>query len=197
MNAIVRYRQAEESDALHLAALVDCASRGLIAWWWSTLRQPGQSIFEVGRHRIRTKTDSPSYYKNWTVAEVDGEIVGGLLGYRIPQPFDPGDISDLSDVHGPVLELEEFAAGTWYIMTLSVFAEYRGQGLGTSLLKRAEKLAQKAAASRISLSVESSNTSALRLYIRRGFVEWARRPYVPFPGSTDSGDWILLKKEVA
>jgi hypothetical protein len=39
------------------------------------------------------------------------------------------------------------------------------------------------------------DAGALKLYLRHGFVEWARRPYVPFPGSKDEGDWILLRKD--
>jgi hypothetical protein len=62
MNANVRFRQAQESDALDLACLIDSASRGLALWLWSTLRAPGQSTIEVGRDRIRKLTASPRYY---------------------------------------------------------------------------------------------------------------------------------------
>jgi hypothetical protein len=55
----VRFRRARESDAVDLACLIDCVSRGLALWLWSTLRTPGHSTIEVGRHRIRTLTASP------------------------------------------------------------------------------------------------------------------------------------------
>jgi hypothetical protein len=35
------------------------------------------------------------------------------------------------------------------------------------------------------------NEGAYRLYRRLGFREWERRPFVPFPGSDETGDWIL------
>lgn len=80
---------------------------------------------------------------------------------------------------------------------LAVHAEYRGSGLGSSLVGKAEEIAHAAGASHVSLSVEEANTGAVRFYLRHGFVEWTRRPYVPFPGSKDEGDWILLKKQIA
>ena len=88
MNANVRLRQAQESDALDLVCLIDSASRGLALWLWSTLREPGQSTIEVGRHRIRTQRASPLHYKAFTVAEIDGAIAGALTGRVIPIPYE-------------------------------------------------------------------------------------------------------------
>jgi ribosomal protein S18 acetylase RimI-like enzyme len=195
MNANVRLRQAQESDALDLACLIDSASRGLALWLWSTLREPGQSTIEVGRHRIRTRTASPLHYKAFTVAEIGGAIAGALTGRVIPVPYERGDSADLPDVFAPLLELEAVAAGSWYLNVISVYPEFRGQGLGSALLSKAEEIARLAEAPRTSLIVEEANAGALKLYLRYGFGEWARRPYIPFPDSMDEGDWILLKKE--
>jgi ribosomal protein S18 acetylase RimI-like enzyme len=197
MNANVRFRQAQESDALDLAFLIDSASRGLVLWFWSTLREPGQSTIEVGRHRIRTLSASPLYYGAFTVAEIDGAIAGALTGRLIPVPYQRGDSADLPKLFAPLLELEAVAAGSWYLTIVSVYPEFRGQGLGSALLNKAEGVARFAGAAHMSLIVEDANVGALRLYLRSGFRERARRPYLPFPGSTDEGDWILLKKEIA
>lgn len=48
MSVNVRFRQAQDSDVLDLACLIDSASRGLALWLWSTLREPGQSTIEAG-----------------------------------------------------------------------------------------------------------------------------------------------------
>lgn len=177
--------------------LLDSASRGLLAWLWTTLRNPGQSILEAGRHRILTNTDSPSHFANWTVAEVDGEIVGALTGYVVPEPDKSQDVSDLPEAFAPILELEALAVGTWFLLVVSVFPEHRGRGIGTALLVEAENLARRADARQISLVVETANVGALRLYRRYGFREQARTPYLPFPGSTDEGDWLLVIKDIA
>jgi ribosomal protein S18 acetylase RimI-like enzyme len=52
-------------------------------------------------------------------------------------------------------------------------------------------------APQISLIVEEANAGALKLYLKTGFRESKRRPFIPFPGSTDRGDWILLRKDIA
>jgi ribosomal protein S18 acetylase RimI-like enzyme len=197
LRANVRFRQARESDALDLACLIDCASRGLALWLWSTLRAPGQSSIEVGRHRIRTNTASPLHYGTFTVAEIEGTIAGALTGRSIQLPYERGDSADLPDVFAPVLELEAVAAGSWYLNVVAVYPEFRGQGLGSALLSKAEEIAHLAAAPQISLIVEEINARALKLYLQHGFREWARRPYIAFPGSMDEGDWILLRKDIA
>ena len=197
MRANVRFRQARESDALDLACLIDCASRGLALWLWGTLRAAGQSSIEVGRHRIRTLTASPLHYATFTVAEIDGAIAGALTGRSIPLLYERGDAADLPDVYAPLLELEAVAAGSWYLNVVAVYPEFRGQGLGSALLSKAEEIARLADAPQISLIVEEVNAGALKLYLKFGFREWMRRPYIPFPGSTDQGDWILLRKDIA
>jgi ribosomal protein S18 acetylase RimI-like enzyme len=78
-----------------------------------------------------------------------------------------------------------------------MYPEFRGQGLGSALLGEAENTARHAAAPQMSLIVEEANAGALKLYLRYGFVEWTRRPFIPFPGSGDAGDWILLSKQMA
>jgi ribosomal protein S18 acetylase RimI-like enzyme len=156
----------------------------------------GQSAIEVGRNRIRTQTASPLHYGAFTVAEIDGAIAGALTGRLIPVPSERGDSADLPDVFAPLLELEAVAAGSWYLNVVSVYPEFRGQGLGWAFLSKAEELACLAEAPQMSLIVEEANAGALKLYLRYGFGEWTRRPYIPFPGSMDEGDWILLKKEI-
>lgn len=197
MQENVRFRQARESDALDLACLIDCASRGLALWLWSTLRAAGQSSIEVGRHRIRTLTASPLHYATFTVAEIDGAIAGALTGRSIPLLYERGDSADLPDVYAPLLELEAVAAGSWYLNVVAVYPEFRGQGLGSALLSKAEEIARLADAPQIALIVEEANAGALKLYLHSGFREWKRRSYIPFPGSTDQGDWILLGKDIA
>jgi ribosomal protein S18 acetylase RimI-like enzyme len=190
----VTFRPAQAKDALHLACLFDLASRGLAAWCWSQIAEPGQSLIEVGRRRIAENADHVSHFSSWIVAEIDASIAGAVLGYRIPDPYDPGDMTGITELHRPVLELEAIAAGTWFIMAIGVFAEFRGRGLGKQLLERSIEKAMSIGATSASIMVESANVDAYRLYLRFGFVDWDRRPYHPFPGSRDSGEWILLRR---
>jgi ribosomal protein S18 acetylase RimI-like enzyme len=188
-------RPATKRDALHMAALADIAGHGLPAWVWSQACDKGQSVIEVGRARAMRENADFSW-RNTHMLEQDGEIAGMLLGYRQPDTMDAGDTSTIHEVFRALAELEAAAPGAWYVNIVGVFPEYRGRGLGSRLLRHAEDLADAAGARRMSLIVDSGNDSARRLYERTGYREETRRPMVPFPGSTESGDWVLMAKEI-
>jgi ribosomal protein S18 acetylase RimI-like enzyme len=196
MKSMPSLRPAKEHEAVHLAVLMDIASRGLVSWYWSTLAPAGEPPMEIGRARIQTRNDLPSHFSRWTVAENEREIVGASAGYMIPDPYNPGDVNELPEVYAPLLELETQAAGCWFLMSLSVYPEFRHRGIGSCLLRAAISQAQDYPASRMALTVSSENSDALALYVRSGFSEAARRRYIAFPGSSERGDWILLTKEL-
>ena len=56
-----------------------------------------------------------------------------------------------------------------YLDDLSVTSSYRNNGIGTSLIKRAEEYAEKIRVSKIYFHVEKTNASAFRLYQRLGY----------------------------
>lgn len=197
MAAKFSLRPATRKDAVDLAILMDMASRGLLNWFWSTLAEPGQSALEVGRDRILNRSDVPSHYSRWCVAEQDGAIAGGYAGYVVPDPYDPGDVSDLPDVYAPLLELEALAAGSWFLIAIAVYPEFRKEGLGATLLESASAEARDSGADQIMLTVSTANESAVRLYMRYGLREIGRRRAIAFPGSGEIGEWVLLEKRTS
>ncbi len=56
-----------------------------------------------------------------------------------------------------------------YLDDISVSEAFRSQGIGSALIKKAESYAAEINAAYIALHVESSNTSALKLYERLGY----------------------------
>ena len=56
-----------------------------------------------------------------------------------------------------------------YLDDFSVTEQYRGQGIGTQLVNRAEAYAKEIQISKISLHVEKSNTAAFNLYKKLGY----------------------------
>lgn len=197
MAAKFSLRPATRKDAVDLAILMDMASRGLVNWVWSTMADPGQSALEVGRDRILNRADLPSHFSRWRVAEHDGATAGGYAGYVVPDPYDPGDVSELPDVYGPLLELEALAAGSWFLMAIGVYPEFRRQGLGSTLLESALGAARDSDAEKIALTVSTANENACRLYEAHGFSEIARRQAVAFPASGGIGEWMLLSRSSA
>ena len=190
------FRAGLPQDSSDLAILIDAASRRICTWYWSTMAAAGQSWLEVGRSSILNQPDETWYHTNWLVAERQGQTIGALFGFSIPDPYDRIDLSQWHEVFHPVVHMEMTAKGCWLLQAIALFPEYRGLGYGPVLIAKACDAARAAGHVRIVLQVESPNTGAIALYRKCGFVEWERHAYVPFPGSDDSGDWILMVKDL-
>ena len=195
MEGELTFRPATKADASALAVLVDIAGEGLPAHLWSTLKVPGQSILEVGRERAAREKGGFSY-RNAIVAEVGGEIAACLVGYRLDDPYDPGNLAEIPELVRPLVSLEAKVPGSWYVNVLATFPEFRRQGIGVALLAIAEQKARADGAGALSVIVAGGNERAARLYRRAGFTAAAREPLVPFPGYTHEGDWVLLIKRL-
>ena len=190
------FRTGRPEDASDLAILFDAASRRMSSWYWSTLAAPGQSWAEVGRDRLLTLPEATSYHSKWQVAQSEGMTVGAFFGFSVPDPYDRLDLNALPPPLRALFELEVVAKGCWLLQAVALFPESRGKGHGPALIERACLAASDAGHRRIALEVESPNTGALSLYRKSGFFEWERRAYVPFSGSDDEGDWILMAKDL-
>jgi ribosomal protein S18 acetylase RimI-like enzyme len=195
MAGCATFRPAAKADASALAVLVDIAGEGLPAYLWSTLKAPGQSILAVGRERAAREEGGFSY-RNAVVAEVGGEVAACLVGYRLDNPYDLGNLAEIPELVRPLVLLEAKAPGSWYVNVLATFPEFRRQGIGLKLLGIAEQRARAEGAGAISVIVAGENEPAARLYRRAGFTAAAREPIVPFPGYTQTGDWVLLTKRL-
>jgi ribosomal protein S18 acetylase RimI-like enzyme len=187
------YRPATKTDASTLAVLVDIAGEGLPAHLWSTLKVPGQSILEVGRERAAREEGGFSY-RNANVAEVGGEIAACLVGYRLGDPYDLGELEEIPELVRPLVLLEAKAPGSWYVNVLATFPEFRRQGIGLELLAIAEQKALADGAGTLSVIVARENEPAVRLYARAGYRTVANEPIFAFPGCPHGGDWLLMVK---
>lgn len=114
-------------------------------------------------------------YVNTIVADVLDEAAGIVITY-------PGE--DASTLDEPLLNRlrakrrnenitfdKEADEGDFYIDTLCVHERYRGYGIGTALLREAEKAAKQRGYSRISLNVDRNNPYAKKLYESLGYKE--------------------------
>jgi GNAT superfamily N-acetyltransferase len=190
------FRAGRPEDSSDLAILWDAASRGHGAWIWGTLAEKGQSSLEVGRTRVLNMKDAPHCHAKWHVAEAEGRTIGALFGFSIPDPYGEIDLATIDASFHPMIKMEMTAKGCWMLQAVALFPEARGKGYGPALMNRACEAARDAGHRRIVLQVEDPNTTALSLYGKCGFTEWERRPFVPFPGSDDQGDWILMARDL-
>ncbi|WP_137137201.1 GNAT family N-acetyltransferase [Rhizobium sp. FKY42] len=192
--APVNLRPASVNDCAHLVLFADMATRRLTSFLWALSAWPGQSAFEVGRNIIRNDSNHFTHFQNWLLADINAEIVGGFNGYIIP-------VSAKSPQAGPehlvpLNELKAMVVGSWYISALAIYPEHQRKGLGSVLLAEAERLARIKYATQLSLLVGSFNSTAYALYKKAGFAELDRRQFLPFPGSDEQGEWVLMAKDL-
>jgi ribosomal protein S18 acetylase RimI-like enzyme len=192
---MAKFRPARKADAAALAILVDIAGEGMPSYMWSRMREPGQTVFEVGRARAAREEGAFSY-RNATVAEIGGEVAACLIDYRLDDPYDAGDLNALPEVVRPLVMLETKAPGSWYVNVLATFPEFRGQGIGARLLTLAEERGRQHQATSASMIVAGENAGAVRLYARSGYREVARARVVVYPGCAHGGDWVLMVKPI-
>jgi ribosomal protein S18 acetylase RimI-like enzyme len=186
------FRRATIDDAPILAELVNHAGEGLPLYLWGKMAEPGETAWDVGRRRAAREEGSFSY-RNAIVIERDGQCAGCLIGYEVPD--DPMPIADdMPSMFVPLQELENLAPGTWYVNVLAVRPRYRGQGLGTRLLRLADETGRSLAKRGMSVIVSDANAGARRLYERCGYRETATRAMVKEGWQNEGRDWVLLTK---
>jgi ribosomal protein S18 acetylase RimI-like enzyme len=186
------FRPAAPGDAGALAELVNMAGDGLPLHLWGRMAKAGEDAWGVGRQRAQRESGSFSY-RNAVILEEAGRPAACLIGYRLPDaptPIDPA----MPKMFVPMQELENEAAGTWYVNVVAAYPEHRGRGLGSRLLQLAEDLARETAARGLSIIVSDANAGARRLYGRHGYAEVGRRTAVKEDWRNPVEDWLLLVK---
>ena len=186
------FRRGTIEDAPVLAELVNYAGEGLPLYLWSKLAEPGEDAWDVGRRRAAREEGGFSY-RNATIIEHDGACAGCLIGYEIPdEPVAIG--ADMPAMFVPLQELENLAPGTWYVNILAVRPQFRGLGLGTHLLRRADEAGRSLGKRGMSVIVSDGNFGARRLYERCRYREIAARAMVKDEWRTEGRNWVLLTK---
>lgn len=189
-------RAATRQDAAAMSELVNIAGEGMPLYLWTGMAEDGQSPWQIGRERAMRESGGFSY-RNTTVFEKAGKAAGALIGYPLdPEPH-PDSTRDLPPMFVPLQELEDLAAGSWYVNVLAAYPEFRGMGVGTRLLEEADKHAADAGSDGLSIIVSDANTGARKLYERQGYVEAASRPMVKDGWGSDGENWVLLIKRTA
>jgi ribosomal protein S18 acetylase RimI-like enzyme len=193
----VAIRPARKSDAAEMALLMNIAGHNMPSFVWSTLDVEDSVASPIETGRLRAMRDEGSFsWRNTELAEQGDEVVGLLTGYRQPDVMSaPERGSDVHPVFAPLVGLEAKAAGTWYVNALAVYPAWRGRGIGSALLQRADAHAVRTAARGVSLITADALPDAVRLYEKHGYEIREERPFVPYPGGPDCARWLLMVKE--
>ncbi len=187
-------RRAKVEDSPKLAELMNLAGEGIPAYLWEQMAASDEDPMAIGARRV-ARTEGGFSYTNAYVASCGDAIAGMLLGYKLPDPHDPGPMEEVPSVVRPLMELESLVPGSWYVNAVATDSTYRGQGIGSKLMERAEQLAAYSNTATLSLIVAEENTSAMTFYENLGYQVIERRQIVHYPGCPHTGDWILMKKE--
>ena len=156
---------------------------------------PGAKFAEVIADTFATPAHDFSF-ENVLVAERDAVIVGSAAGYTAQQHSDCSD-EELTKARGfPALRMslvQLVFGGLWrflntiesrdfYLQSIAVNSECRGEGIGSMLIHAMEKRAADTEATRFVLDVAETNEGARRLYEGRGMTVQARWPgRLPIP----------------
>ena len=187
------YRMATPDDARAMTELINYAGEGMPVYLRTKMADGDVSPWEIGRQRARRETGGFSYLN--TVVRQDGDdVVAALIGYPLADSPEPVDYDEMPGMFVPLQELEDIAAGTWYVNVLASYPECRGKGYGTDLLEIAEQLAEDTGRAGMSIIVSDANDGARRLYERCGYTETARRRMIKDDWDNRGENWVLLEK---
>ncbi len=184
---------AQKSHARDLARLIDRAGEGLPTLLWRDMAESGETALETGARRAAREEGNFSY-RNAHVA-VEGEsVLGMVLDYRQPDPYDTSDVGDYPALLQPLVRLEACAPGSWYINALATTEGAEGRGVARALLADSFSRGRAAGCTLCSIIVASENGRACRLYAFLGFHPRASQPVVPYDGGPQRGEWVLLTR---
>ena len=189
-------RKATPEDCRSIAELALIAGDGIPAFFWEQSRAKGQQVIDVGIQNLRSESANFSY-KNVHVAELDNEVAGMILAYRLPDKENADKPDDYPEFLQPMIELENCVSGTFYINMIATYPKYRNMSIGTTLMRLADGLAERAGCDLLSVQVFEQNSRAMRLYRRLGYNPVETRPVIEHVSHPYTSNIVLLTRERA
>jgi ribosomal protein S18 acetylase RimI-like enzyme len=147
--------------------------------------------------RAYPQTNHSYSFQNVIYVEFDRRIIGMALGYTAEQHrrfseqplkkaagFRVLRMTMVNILFAPMLRiLETIADGEFYLLSMAVDKDFRGEGIGLVLMDFIEDRARASGSTRLSLDVAEKNRGAFQFYEQRGMTiesKWPKR--IPLPG---------------
>jgi len=155
----------------------------------------GDNYLRIISSMFKVKGNTFSYDSTiW--AKKANETLGMLLGYSFDdlQKISFGSILSFVTVSRleflpsilKIIKLDKsvpkIEEGDFYISNIAVYPKYRGMGIGTKLLKEAERISLNLGCDRLALDVSYENKGAMVFYKRFGFYELSEGKEVDIHG---------------
>lgn len=184
-------RRFKPEDADTVARLNDMASGGILLTVWARSAGSNGDPWEQGRLQQIEQMET-----GWNMVVLDqGHGVEAVLMGQ-PHGTEPASLEGVDAEWVPLVELENLVPEAWCLNVIATLPAHRGKGHGARLMALAEDMARAGLHSRIALVVADTNTPAIRLYERNGYMEMARRPMVKGDWTGPGQDWVLMVKSV-
>lgn len=164
----IRLRQARPEDGTAAAPLIVNAI-GDIANHMTAQQEP-QMVLDKISNMIRGKNTRHSHRFTY-IAETRNALAGVLVLYHgsEAEALDRFLYDELrKSGHERTIEREAHL-DEWYIDTVSVDTAFQGNGIGTALLRHAEKVVSAKGGGKLALNVDTGKEAAIRLYQRLGY----------------------------
>jgi ribosomal protein S18 acetylase RimI-like enzyme len=172
----ISIRRAWPEDSIHCARLILASAEKFLPAVF------GPHIKEALTHLAAASGNLFSHSHAW-IAETKGKSVGMLLGYTEREKAAENPRTGFVLLRclgfsmirrlGRLLRLQitigRIPVQGYYISNLAVYPEFRGRGIGSTLISRAHQEALEKGCSLLLLDVEIDNEAAIRLYSRLGF----------------------------
>ncbi len=84
-----------------MVVLIDSAGYGIPLWVWAGMRTDEASVLEVGRKRAMREEGGFSYRNAFIAEEKRYRKQGMLVGYRLDDPYDAGDLDAVPEMFRP------------------------------------------------------------------------------------------------
>lgn len=157
------FRKATQADTLFIARGFHMAM---------LMEDTAEERIRLFAEKICSRDDVLYSARNTTIAEIDGQPAGMLTAYDGSRYRDMRRVTmqlvkEHLGIEFPGMD-DETAPGEYYLDSLAVCPQYRGQGLGRQLLENAISQG-KSLGLTTTLAVAPANTNAQRLYRNIGF----------------------------
>ncbi len=187
-------RSARVADIPHLAYAFLEATSGLAEAVYEGVI-PGRSAELIVEH-LFSRPNTTTALTNCLVAENEERVVGSINAFPMDAmdegPADPLVPADRFYLYEPFEHMH--ADGSYYIMAVAVYPEFRGAGVGRGLIAETEAAAKANGFKEASLNVFAENVDAVRLYETLGYQERARQPVVGHEKIRHGGDYLLMTR---
>ena len=132
-------------------------------------------LTEIARHKATQYS-----WQNALIAEVDGIVAGAIVGYdgALLKRLRDGTLNVLHKCTGHIpIIVDETEAGEYYLDSVAVFPDFRGIGVGRSLISSFCDMAYAEGHKCVGLIVDYNNPEAESLYTSLGFKRVGTKPF--------------------